>query len=852
MKYLLALTALLMGIFHPVGTLAQSIDLGGTSTRAVVIGISDYREPLIPDLRFADKDAEAFADWLRSPKGLALPDSNIHLLTNQQATNAQIIVNLDWLIEASKPGDRAFIYFSGHGDVERVTKFNRGYLLGSDSPPAVYGAGAFSLDYLQDILSTLSENDVQVFIITDACRAGKLAGNSVSGTQVTATQLSQQFANEIKVLSCQPDEFSLEGEQWGGGRGCFSYHLEDALYGFADDNHDASVDLLELRRYLEDHVSREAAPDSQVPMVSGPVKTRITAVRESEVAARKAAKGNRPVPFLAIENKGMESRLLEKMDTSGQHLYAQFLAAIDSGNLMSPLGKSANDYFKRLIEKPEMAALHGSMKRKLAAALMEEGQTILNKVLQTDPVEVEKCHVNYGDYDHLPGYFNRAAEILGEGHYVYKSLKAKELYFHFLTTRKNFGSDSRDILYQALSFDSSLAIVYMALGYTYPNGNEAGRPFLQKGAELVPNWAVAHNDIGYTYYRIDPTTAIVHHKKAMNLDSNYLDPLVCLAWNFDDIGQFDSANIFRRLLIEKFERKNKFYPNSITATDCISVAQSLWGFREHEKAKEYLLLAEKISKGRHGGVYGNLMLVCTDLLEFENAARACNMMFDVNHGKKRDWAGWPGHIYFNFLYDNASAIQHYERTTTIERGQVEAWYLLDKSRAFAAAKKAMLDSVALDFCLLPYYAGESARHLGMPDTTIYYFKMVAERAKIKFIRNDFDTPDYLFAAVVRHRMGEMQAFQNMVDTIQVALPKDPWLHFHLACIYAQTGNEKAAIANLEKAFGFGWLPNPLAWMFGTLCDPLLNPIRESEGYKALVREHFPKYYDIATRIPGKH
>ena len=44
----------------------------------------------------------------------------------------------------------------------------------------------------------------------------------------------------------------------------------------------------------------------------------------------------------------------------------------------------------------------------------------------------------------------------------------------------------------------------------------------------------------------------------------------------------------------------------------------------------------------------------------------------------------------------------------------------------------------------------------------------------------------------------------------------------------------------------------MIWLTGTLCDPLLNPIRESEGYKkALVRQHFPKYYDIATRVPGR-
>ena len=41
-------------------------------TYAVVVGISDYQDKDIPDLRFADKDAEAFANFLRSPAGGSL------------------------------------------------------------------------------------------------------------------------------------------------------------------------------------------------------------------------------------------------------------------------------------------------------------------------------------------------------------------------------------------------------------------------------------------------------------------------------------------------------------------------------------------------------------------------------------------------------------------------------------------------------------------------------------------------------------------------------------------------------------------------------------------------------------
>ena len=39
------------------------------STYAIVVGISNYQDEGIPDLRFADRDAEAFANFLRSPSG---------------------------------------------------------------------------------------------------------------------------------------------------------------------------------------------------------------------------------------------------------------------------------------------------------------------------------------------------------------------------------------------------------------------------------------------------------------------------------------------------------------------------------------------------------------------------------------------------------------------------------------------------------------------------------------------------------------------------------------------------------------------------------------------------------------
>lgn len=90
-----------------------------SKTYAVVVGISDYQDPDIPDLRFADRDAIAFADFLRSSAGGTLDANHMKVLINQEATSAQFAIALDWLWEVVKENDKVFIYFSGHGDVEK-------------------------------------------------------------------------------------------------------------------------------------------------------------------------------------------------------------------------------------------------------------------------------------------------------------------------------------------------------------------------------------------------------------------------------------------------------------------------------------------------------------------------------------------------------------------------------------------------------------------------------------------------------------------------------------------------------------------------------------------------------------
>lgn len=254
------------------------------TARAVVVGISDYLE-VEPDLQFAHRDAELFMEYLTSKSGGSVDTANIKSLLNAEATTANIIVNLEWLKRASKPGDRAYIYFSGHGDIEKLTGAQNGYLLTYNSPKVVYIAGALPVSIVKDYIATLSDQGVQTIFISDACHSGKLVGGQ-EGSKAVGESLKKRWNNEIKILSAQPWQLALEGKQWGGGRGLFSFHLLNGLYGKADTDADGEILLSELENYVAQAVVRDSKR-SQEPVMDANEKYTTVLAKPNQADAGK-------------------------------------------------------------------------------------------------------------------------------------------------------------------------------------------------------------------------------------------------------------------------------------------------------------------------------------------------------------------------------------------------------------------------------------------------------------------------------------------------------------------------------------------------------------------------------------
>ncbi len=487
---------------------------------ALVVGISDYQNPAIPDLKFADRDARAFSEYLKDPNGGGLDAKNVQVLLNDKATAGNVIAAFYGMLDQVAEGDLFIFYFSGHGDLETKTMNQPGFLLCWDAPPSVYmSGGTFGLIYLQELISTLSvANKAKVLMITDACRSGKLAGNQIGGNQLTAANLAKQYANEMKILSCQPDELSLEGTAWGGGRGVFSYYLLKGLQGFADRNEDQMVTLFEIERYLEDEVNKAVAPQHQLPMAVGNKSANLIPVNKAHVDAWKDSVAMSDGKLLATNDKGSFIDIQKTGDMQLLKDYQQFLRAMDQHQLIRPRDSAAFDYLSKLSTYAAMKPYLGKLRHQLAASLIDEAQQAINDYLKSDPVELRKRWSYNERYELYPEFLDRAMELIGTEHSLYSMLQSRRHYFKGLNLRLRAERNKDKSLFKLAMQEQ------------------------QKCIALEPAAAFALNEMGLLERRNDRfEQAIGYFEKAVALCPVWSLPWANLCASYNDLGQFDKA-----------------------------------------------------------------------------------------------------------------------------------------------------------------------------------------------------------------------------------------------------------------------------------------------------------------------
>ena len=523
-------------------------------TYALIIGISKYKNSLIPQLQFADKDAIAFKDYLLAS---GVDSNNIVIRTNENARYVDIMLDLDDICtNKAKAGDRVFIYFSGHGDVESHVITNDGYLLPYDAPKVVYAISAINVKILETYVATLSSKGVQVVVITDACHSGKLAGG-LEGLKNIQTVLGSKWQDEIKILSCQPGELSLEGKQWGGGRGLFSYELINGMAGMADRNKDGKVTLSELNRYLADKVADDASPVPQNPMISGDMSAEISKVDQALLMSLSSTYSNE---LAAIDVKGFDEALLKGLDDSVKIFYLLFKEQLDSNNF-GTLSKdtSAYFYYQKVSSNQSVAVLAALMQRNLVAAMIKNMSDCIARTVQNSSFASGGYTIEHFDYKPVLSQLLSTAKIKSLG------LQAKLLYGSAL--------NEPDIL----TYPTQQALSLLDSAFIADNNASYASGFYAHALFLIRNYNLS-KDMALQAIKVSP--GFLYPYEDLALDYMYLNKPDSAIYYIDQWRTIDTAKYLKQFNFHL--KKIEYLPNS---------------FREENflKALSYVMMNEKDS-----------------------------------------------------------------------------------------------------------------------------------------------------------------------------------------------------------------------------------------------------------------
>ena len=183
--------------------------------RALIIGISDYKDSRIPDLETPLNDAQTMAGLLKTKYGFV-----VKTLLNRKATKKAIYNALRNLAARARPNDSVLIYYAGHGDLDR--QYDDGWWIPVD---AKAGDPVTYLDNVQVQKAMRSMNARHVLLISDSCYSGSLFGQARAMPPVINSRYYLGLYNEKSRWGMTSGNKTPVADDGTGGHSVFAYQL---------------------------------------------------------------------------------------------------------------------------------------------------------------------------------------------------------------------------------------------------------------------------------------------------------------------------------------------------------------------------------------------------------------------------------------------------------------------------------------------------------------------------------------------------------------------------------------------------------------------------------------------------
>lgn len=775
------------------------------TTYAIIIGLSKYKE--VPSLQFAHKDAQAFEDFLLSDAGGKVPRSNIETFLNENATRNNVADAISIMARKAKPGDRLYFFFAGHGDMEDLTQIENGLLLLYNSPNGNYFGMKDDVLEILDLkryLSPLAERGVEMIFIVDACHSGNLNGG-IKGVEKTASALAASWGKEYKILSCQPNQLSLESEEWGGGRGLFSLHLEEGMKGLADRNNDGRISFSELDRYIRDKVET-FSEDKQIPLIVGDLSKPFVNVNPAVLAALKIQKAKERPALAQVNPKGVEEKYVDSLDPAGKKLYASYKKNLTDRKLIWPLDTNALKDYRAFAKKYNDSPLTPLMRRNLAAALNQRFDSIVSPLLRGETSYSTRDMCYYASME-----LDSCMQLLGEQHYMYQNLKARKLYM------------------EAMSY--TWALNDNEYNFTWRPVVEKSTNLLEASAELEPNASYTIMALGIQY------TFLYEYEKANKAFEKFLElrpydlyAKYSLGLVYSKMKQYNKAQKIFEELATKYPQYSDFR---------IQLADILMNM---EKDVQFMELTDKMLLEPADKLIGHFLKG----IYYSRKDRMDSAIYFYNESKKY-YNGYCsicdnniGHIYF--VNNNTDSARKYFRQvlakdSTYPFAHFNLGVIEEKEGDPSAAIKSFYSTIVNATGSTEGFITKLNLYLGKSYDTSNR-KSFEEFSKRTYIFNMayFSYLSILYAYIrVPGLIDSTSAVDYVFEQLFTYKQYEATTWFHHACYKAMKKDKTGAVESLDKALKLGF-----GSYYQLIGDKDLDFIRQSPEFNVLLEKYFPE------------
>jgi tetratricopeptide (TPR) repeat protein len=800
------------------------------STYAIIIGLSKYKNVI--NLQYADRDALAFRNYL--VKNLKNPQDsvNIELFLNEEAGKFRIGDAISNILQNTKSGDRVYFYFAGHGDIEDLSQTENGLLLLYDSPNGNYFAmlhDVIQVSELSNYFGKLSQKGVDVIYVIDACHSGKLKGGT-SGSIHTSSAISRSFSeNSTVILSCQSNQLSLESQEWGGGRGLFSFNLENGLRGAADFDKNGIITLFELERFVRDQTFI-ISEGNQIPVIDGDVKKVLAILNPADSNSNLDSTQVNYKSYNIVNVKGDEWAYVDDLDSISRKAYSQYKTNISKGKLIEPFSDNAIKNYHEFYERHPEHCIALVMKRNLAIYLNEKFDTLIASLLVgKKPVyTIFQCET-------IKKELEMCLTLINKDHYMYNSILSRKLYIDALVESIGINinnyepimeskmNNSIQLLRQSRQLEPSASYVHYMLALTFQSMGSADSAlfYFKKYLTLVPNSYAAHNVMAIAYADLGYWEESMHEfKKALELNSLYIESYVNLSYVLSYFKRYDEA-------ISSLKKAMTINPDFVSIYN--NLGSVYFEMLDYKKAIEAWKYSIKLDPHAYR-TYINLGNAYYNIGNYLLAEQMLKKANDIKPGCA-DVTRLLGNIYME-QFRNSEASAMLEKELKVDSTNIK----LLKDLGIIYKRMDSLDKA--EYCFnSAFQLSKRNGHNKEILADIYHYGYGDYKQAQKLYQEAViadTTNSHLFRKCILNLVynGKVNEAKELFKRYKRAFPNHIELFYIEACISSKLGKYNSTFINLDKFVKSG------SDAFGRIFyEPILSDFRNTSQFKKLCNKH---------------